>query len=80
MLHGEHLAILSTLINLPFVIKIFAMSIFEWRFNTGLTYVFTEKEDDENGSGETAAMVPFLTQDHTSCALIQMFDRHATSD
>ena len=40
MLQGEHLehsAILSTSIKLPFVIKIFVMSIFEWLFNTGFT-------------------------------------------
>ena len=28
----EHSAILSTFINLPFVIKIFVLSIFEWPF------------------------------------------------
>ena len=30
MLQGEHFAILSTFIKLPFVIKIFVLSIFEW--------------------------------------------------
>ena len=30
MLQGEHSAILSTCIKLPFVIKIFILSIFEW--------------------------------------------------
>ena len=33
----EHPAILSTFIKLPFVIKIFVLSIFEWPFYTGLT-------------------------------------------
>ena len=37
MLQGEHSAILLTFIKLPFVIKIFALSIFEWPFNTGFT-------------------------------------------
>ena len=37
MLQGEHSAILSTYIKLLFVIKIFVLSIFEWRFKTGLT-------------------------------------------
>ena len=37
MLHGEHSAILSTFIKLPFVIKIFVLSIFEWPFCTGFT-------------------------------------------
>ena len=37
MLKGEHSAILSTFIKLPFVIKIFVLSIFEWPFYTGFT-------------------------------------------
>ena len=37
MLQGEHSAIHSTFIKLPFVIKIFALSIFEWPFYTGFT-------------------------------------------
>ena len=34
---GEHSAILSTLIKLQFVIKIFILSIFEWPFYTNFT-------------------------------------------
>ena len=37
MLQGEHSAILSTVIRLPFVIKIFVLSIFEWLFYTSFT-------------------------------------------
>ena len=37
MLQGEHSAILPTCIKLPFVIKIFVLSIFEWPFYTGFT-------------------------------------------
>ena len=37
MLHREHSAILWTFIKLPFVIKIFVLSIFEWPFYTGFT-------------------------------------------
>ena len=37
MLQWEHSAILSTFIKLPFVIKIFVLSIFEWPFYTGST-------------------------------------------
>ena len=33
----EHSAILSTFIKLPFIIKIFILSIFEWLFYTGFT-------------------------------------------
>ena len=34
MLQGEHSAILSTFIKLPFSIKIFVLSIFEWPLKT----------------------------------------------
>ena len=37
MLQGEHSTILLTFIKLPFVIKIFILSIFEWPFYTGFT-------------------------------------------
>ena len=37
MLQGELSAILSTFIKLPFIIKIFVLSIFEWPFYTGFT-------------------------------------------
>ena len=37
MLQGEHSAILLTCITLPFVIKIFVLSIFEWPLKTGFT-------------------------------------------
>ena len=35
MLQWEHFAILSTFIKLPFVNKIFVLSLFEWPFYTG---------------------------------------------
>ena len=37
MLQGEHSAILLTFIKLPFVIKTYVLSIFEWLFYVGLT-------------------------------------------
>ena len=37
MLQGKHSAILLTFIKLPFVIKIFVLSIFEWPFYTSFT-------------------------------------------
>ena len=37
MLQGEHSAILLNFIKLPFVIKIFVLSIFEWPFYTCFT-------------------------------------------
>ena len=39
MLQGEHSAILLTFIMLPFVIKIFVLSIFEWTHKTGFTVI-----------------------------------------
>ena len=37
MLKWEHSAILSTFIKLPFVIKRFVLSFYEWPFYTGIT-------------------------------------------
>ena len=37
MLQGEHAAILSIFIKLPFVIKFFVLSIFVWWLKTGFT-------------------------------------------
>ena len=39
MLQGEHSAILSTFIKLPFAIKTFVLSIFEWLLKTGFTVI-----------------------------------------
>ena len=39
LLQGEHSAILLTCIKLPFVIKIFVLSIFSGRFTQVLLYV-----------------------------------------
>ena len=36
----EHSALLLTFIKLPFVIKIFVLSIFDWLFYTGFTVVW----------------------------------------
>ena len=46
MLQWEHSAILLTFIKLPFVIKIFVLSIFEWLLKTGFAvqrYIFVIK-------------------------------------
>ena len=40
MLQGEHSAILWTFIKLPFVVKIFVLSTFEWPLKTGFTVYF----------------------------------------
>ena len=39
MLQREHSAILLTFIKIPFVIKIFVLSIFEWPFYRGFTVI-----------------------------------------
>ena len=36
----EHSSIVSTVIRLPFVIKISVLSIFDWPLKTGFTYTF----------------------------------------
>ena len=43
MLQREHSALLSPFIKLPFVIKTFVMSIFEWPFYTGFTVYCCKK-------------------------------------
>ena len=49
MLQGENSAVLLTFIKLPFVIKIFVLSIFEWPFYTGVTVsVLTYIADAQN--------------------------------
>ena len=44
MLQGEHSAILLTFIKIPFVIKIFDLSIFEWPLYTGFTVYFLSRK------------------------------------
>ena len=48
MLQGEHSAILSTFIKLPFVFKTYVLSILEWPFYTGFTvHLYFEYETSE---------------------------------
>ena len=56
MLPFQHSAILSTFIKLPFVIKIFVLSIFEWSFYTGFSVV-------EHTNSRVSGLVPFLLID-----------------
>ena len=44
MLQGEHSAIYLTVINLPFVIKIFILSIFDWPFYTGFIECISQSQ------------------------------------
>ena len=50
MLHGEHSAILSTFITLPFVIKILVLSIFEWPLKTGFTVLSNKHPVSKRGA------------------------------
>ena len=64
MLQGEHSAILSTFIKLPFVIKIFVLSIFEWPLKTGFTvqrYLTKLFEKRTDISLELPVMVIYVT-------------------
>ena len=45
---AECSAILSTLIKLPFVIKTFVLSIFEWLLNRGFTQVLLQVQGQES--------------------------------
>ena len=51
MLQREHSAILSTFIKLPFVIKIFVLSIFERLLKTLFTVVLDKTEKGGLGEG-----------------------------
>ena len=42
MLQGEHSAIFSTFIKLPFTIKTYVLSIFEWLLKTGFIVPFAD--------------------------------------
>ena len=76
MLQGEHFAILSTFIKLPFVIKIFVSSIFEWRFYTGFTVTGkSELEDLDSILGERR-LLWFGLVEHSSTAVRTVCDIH----
>ena len=60
MLQGEHSAILSTFIELPFVIKTYVLSIFEWSFYTGFTVVYPWA-DSEGGGGRWSGLPSKIT-------------------
>ena len=75
MLQGEHSAILSTFIKLPFVIKIFVLSFFEWLLKTCFTVFsvlttymyflfcgdfFTTKKDESTGPTALESEGPYF--------------------
>ena len=71
MLQGEHSAILLTFIKLPFVMKIFVFSIFEWPFYTGFTIIVSlfslgAFSDDGPSCFLTASLSPTICQQDDS--------------
>ena len=58
---GGHSAILSTFIKLPFVIKIFVLTIFEWQVYSGFT-VFVDIQDSSADTQILLLRVLFVKQ------------------
>ena len=69
MLQGEHSAILLTFIKLPFVIKIFVLSIFEWPFYTGFTVYASLHEAVHFGSYKVTRLFNLFEQGYGSLIL-----------
>ena len=65
MLQGEHSAILLTFIKLPFVIKIFVLSIFERPFCTGFTVLYLFKSGSPEYSLITLSIYNVYTYELT---------------
>ena len=60
MLQGEHSAVLSTFIKLPFSIKIFVLSIFEWPYFTCFTVLsLLSKKKRDKIQGLLSIISPF---------------------
>ena len=63
MLQEEHSAIISAFINmikLPFVIKIFALTIFEWSFYTGFTVYANREVSDKTAVNDSLTREPSI--------------------
>ena len=63
MLQGEHSAILSTFIKLPFVIKIFVLSILKWPFYTGFTVDHTALKISKDLKNSLSLRLEFVLGD-----------------
>ena len=73
MLQGEHSAILLTCMKLPFVIKIFVLSSYEWPLKTGLTVFLTEKKLKEKKLYKIFALVIIPINDQSKCIILNSF-------
>ena len=67
----EHSAILSTFIELPFVIKTFVLSIFEWPFYTGFTVLISLSSN--KGTDETKQSLHYS---HTNLDVAEDMDQN----
>ena len=76
MLQGEHSAILLTFIKLPFVIKIFVLSNFEWPFYTGVTVYLLQGEHSAILS--TFLKLPFVIKIFVSTNFEWLFNTGVT--
>ena len=76
MLQGEHSAILLTFIKLPFVIKIFVLSIFEWPFTQVLLCKEFELQHD-NAKEMTGEYSDDSGQSKNLPSLITVFGVHS---
>ena len=74
MLQGEHSAILSTFIKLPFVINIFILSIFEWSLKTGfpvISFVHFPRVKQQTVHVKKVLFAFFSTHSHAGQAAIE---------
>ena len=87
MLQREHSAIVSTFIKLPFVIKTFVLSIFEWPFYTGFTvyiYIYIYIYIYYKAGNVILDLIASVTSEGSHepvhlCRLIRAFSAHAYS-
>ena len=63
MLQGKHSAILLNYIKLPFVIKIFVLSNFEWPFYTGFTVDHTALKISKDLKNSLSLSLKFVLGD-----------------
>ena len=78
MLPLEHSAILLTFIKLPFVIKIFVLSIFEWPFYTCFTVfvnipLLSDHFKLQIGENKSIKLLKNIYSRHNKCFLSNLF-------
>ena len=76
MLQREHSVIVSTFNKLPFVIKIFALSTFEWPFNTGSKILCKKFPSIRARKGLRFLLVCFFNQDSEKMHIFRPRENH----